>query len=126
MTRALPRFSRITGDDLANQCLDLHYPKWDTVGREESSIRDDILMESGVFVLDELRLADLPALRDPEVEISQDKVARFRELIRKNGVDSVPFPVMRADGTPIDGWHRSIALLEEGVQSYRFWLPLDV
>jgi hypothetical protein len=108
-------------------CLDLHFPCWDTLGREESSIARDIEAQASQFCLVELELSLLQEIDDPPVEIDDSKIRRFRLLIAKSGgAENVPPPVLNRELEPIDGWHRSIAMKEEGILSHQFWIPETV
>jgi len=115
---------------LAETAMDLHYPRWYILGREESDLPERI-WEHDTYILDAIPKLARPdhifrGLRIPgwesEYDFDEDKTQEIADKIQDTG--SYP-PVIFDDGMEIiDGWHRAWAVLEILGESFIWgWVP---
>ncbi|MDD2765581.1 MAG: hypothetical protein PHE83_16585 [Opitutaceae bacterium] len=113
-----------SAEEISDYCLNLHFPSWDTLGREESSLPADVSVAGLVYAEVDLPVRNITGLDDPTVEIDEVKVGEYARRC-KQGVPMPP-PVLGSDLTPIDGWHRCLALVKAGIPRHRFWVPANL
>jgi hypothetical protein len=109
--------SIIEANELAMDCLGLHYDNFDSINREESNLPERIAKAGSYYELKDLPLSGLP--EESEFDIDDDKVEEFAAL-------TTPFPpiVVGKDGEVIDGGHRLLAARKRGDTTLPVYVPL--
>ncbi len=97
----------LDSNDVTIDVLNLHYPSFDTEGREESDLPARIASSGDTYDLKWVSMADLPETSEYDVE--EDKVEEFAEK-----TTPVPPIVIGEGGEIIDGGHRMLAARKRG------------
>lgn len=107
----------IAAHELANDCLNLHYDKWDSQGREESDLAERIEKEALYYELKSIPLSTLP--EESDFDILGHKIDNY--VLRPT-----PFPpiVLGQKGNIIDGNHRMLAARDREEETIMAYVPM--
>lgn len=100
--------------EVSNEAMDLHYPAWDTLGREESNIPERILLVDN-YVLKKIALE---SIEEADVEIDEDAVEKYAKLPS----DTAP-PIVWNGEEIVDGNHRYLASILRGDKEILAYVP---
>lgn len=119
-----PKF--LDREEAAEIAMDLHYPEWDTLGREESDLPERIL-PYGPYQLVELPTSLIPEESPCSTDQKTiDEHIQALEADPAHQMNPIIAPFSETDEPIADGWHRALAYKAAGRETIPAYVPVKL